>query len=76
METGMIAALKKWVSEGRRSVDITLDTVDSNPMKIKIWCYDYNLTEGKGVTLIADIPTTEELKDIKRKSAQAILDNM
>ena len=76
METGMIAALKRWVSEGRRSVDITLDTVDNNPMKIKIWCYDYSLIEGKGVTLVSDIPTTEELKDIKRKSAQAILDNM
>lgn len=55
----------KWVSEGRRQVDMAIST-QINGVRTTIWCYDFDISYGAFVD--ADDPhwpSTEELKEMR-----------
>ena len=72
-ETYMAAI--NWVREPGTQRGITID-IDPHYDKEKIWCYDYELQEGVHVSDISEIPSTEELKELKIKKLQEELDDI
>ena len=60
-----LAELNSWVNQGRRSVKIEIDNL-SQPAETKVWCYDYDLANGRFVVHVGDIPTKEDLLEKTR----------
>lgn len=69
MNVKFVQALLEWSEGGDRCVDIKFDNSKfSKKLKVKIWCYSYEITNGKYVSCIEDIPTDEELsKEVLEK---------
>jgi hypothetical protein len=59
----VIEAAKKWVSEGRRSIDIHVGDLGDNK-SFRIWAYDYDLMGGQYVNSIEEI----DIKAFKEKA--------
>ena len=57
LTTENMAALSKWQSEGKRSVEVKIDSLRSED--IVIWAYDYNYQNGFHIKNISDLPTEE-----------------
>lgn len=65
-----------WVSKGRRSVKIEIETLSGPNPTPKVWCYDFDTTTGESVVFGQDPPDTERLVSIRREQLQAALDRL
>lgn len=65
-----------WVSKGRRSVKIELETLTSPTTTPKVWCYDYDTQTGESVPLGQDPPDITRLISLRREQLQEELDRL
>ena len=64
-----LAALLKWQSQSERSVKIDISRVcGEEDSHVSIWCYDHRAAEGRHVSKITEIPTTQQLLEMKQDS--------
>lgn len=73
----LFEACKLWVSNGRRNINIKINNnLKENECEHAIWAYSYDLAEGVFVEKESDLPTEDELKQLKRERAEAILSEL
>jgi len=73
----LFEACKLWVSGGNRNINIKISqSLTENECEYTIWAYSYALAEGVFVKEESDLPTEDELKQLKRERAEAILSEL
>jgi len=61
-------ALKQWQDEGRRAVKIDMDCLNVEP--IKVFVYDYEMSNGRYIENVSELPTIEDMKEEKIKELE------
>ena len=55
-------ALVDWQAEGRRAVKIEMDCLNTEP--IKVFVYDYEMSNGRYIEDVSELPTIEDMTDV------------
>jgi len=71
-----LTSLENWQKEGRRCVQIKIDSLGLYPNDPWIWLYDYNLDSGLHIRPGDPLPSREELLREKRQRLQKEMANL